>query len=90
MLLHADRIQKARDEQLLTIEGFSDEALQPASYNFRLGDEAITSSHREKVDPSRRGLLVIPAGDFALVKTFERVVLSTRVAGHIGLRSHCV
>ena len=88
MLMHADRIQNAIDEQLITIEGFSPEALHPASYNFRLGDEAITSSQREKVDPSRRGLLIISAGDFALVKTFERVTLSPRFAGHIGLRSH--
>ena len=88
MLMRADRIQKGLDDRLITIEGYSDEALQPASYNFRLGDEAITCSQREMVDPSRRGLLVIPAGDFALVKTFERVALSTRVAGPIGLRSH--
>ena len=88
MLMHSDHIQAARDEKLITIDGFSEEALQPASYNFRLGDEAITSSLREKIDPSRRGLLIIPAGDFALVKTFERITLSSRVAGHIGLRSH--
>jgi len=88
MLLHSDHIQAAMDEKLITIDGFSEEALHPASYNFRLGDEAITSSQREKVDPSRRGLLIIPAGDFALVKTFERITLSPHVAGHIGLRSH--
>ena len=40
------------------------------------------------MDPSRRGLLTIPAGDFALVKTFEWVRLSPQAAGHIGLRSH--
>ncbi len=54
----------------------------------RLGEDAITSSRREKVNPAQKGLLVIPAGDFALVSTHERVELSTKVAAHIGLRSH--
>ena len=88
MLMHADRIRSAMAEGLLDIEGVADGCIQPASYNFRLGNEAITSSQREKVDPSRRGLFIIPAGDFALVKTFEKVRLSTKIAGHIGLRSH--
>ena len=66
MLPHSDHIQAATDEKLIMIDGFSGEALHPASYNFRLGNEAITSSQREKVDPSRRGLLIIAAGDFAL------------------------
>ena len=87
-LLHHDQIKHAMSEGFLTIEQFSENHIQPASYNFRLGNEAITSSRRAKEDPSRRGLLTIPAGDFALVKTFERVELSPSVAGHIGLRSH--
>jgi dCTP deaminase len=88
MLMNSDQIKEAIKEDLLTIDEFSEECLQPASYNFRLGNEVITSSRRDKEDPSRRGLFTIPAGDFALVKTFERVRLSARVAGHIGLRSH--
>ena len=87
-LMHADDIRAAMAEEILTIDDYSDACLEPASYNLRLGDEAITSSHREKENPSRRGLFTIPAGDFALVKTLERVRLSPRAAGHIGLRSH--
>lgn len=87
-LMHRDQIKRAMTDRFLTIEQFSEDNLQPASYNFRLGNEAITSSRREKEDPSRKGLLTIPAGDFALVKTYERVQLSPSVAGHIGLRSH--
>ena len=87
-LLHRDGIQTARQNNILSIQDFADECLQPASYNLRLGNEAITSSQRAKIDPSAKGLLTIPAGDFALVKTFERVKLSPRIAGHIGLRTH--
>ncbi len=87
-LLHRDQIKAAMDEGFLTIDQFSERSIQPASYNFRLGNEAITSSRREREDPSRKGLWTIPAGDFALVKTFEHVNLSPSMAGHIGLRSH--
>ena len=86
--MNRDQINRAIEEDLLTISDFSEDCLQPASYNFRLGNEAITSSRREKEDPSRKGLFIIPAGDFALIKTFEHVKLSPSVAGHIGLRSH--
>ena len=88
MMINRDQIKRAIEEDFLTISDFSEACLQPASYNFRLGNEAITSSRREKEDPSRKGLFTIPAGDFALVKTFEHVKLSPSVAGHIGLRSH--
>jgi deoxycytidine triphosphate deaminase len=88
VMMHRDDIKRAMSEGYLTIDEFSDDHLQPASYNFRLGNEAITSSRRGKEDPSHKGLLTIPAGDFALVKTYERVKLSPSVAGHIGLRSH--
>jgi len=88
MLMNRDQIKRAIEEDLITMSEFLEDCLQPASYNFRLGDEAITSGRREKENPSRRGLFTIPAGDFALVKTFERVKLSASVAGHIGLRSH--
>ena len=88
MMMNRDQINRAIEEDLLTISDFSEDCLQPASYNFRLGNEGITSSRREKEDPSRKGLFSIPAGDFALVKTFEHVKLSPSVAGHIGLRSH--
>ena len=88
MLMNRDQIKRAIEEDLLAISDFSEDCLQPASYNFRLGNEAITSSRREKEGPSRKGLFSIPAGDFALVKTFECVKVSPSVAVHIGMRSH--
>lgn len=72
----------------LRIQNFNDFCLHPATYDARLGEEAITSSHREKINPSNKGLFTIPAGDFALVTTHEAFELSANVAGHIGLRSH--
>src|SRR4051812_38030651 len=71
----------------LVIEPFSEDSLQPASYDFRVGPGAFTSSTREKVDVSEKGLIVIEPGDFAVLETRERVGLSAQIAALLGLRS---
>ncbi|MBA7478865.1 dCTP deaminase, dUMP-forming [subsurface metagenome] len=88
MLMTDKMIRSAMQEGDLQIRDFFDSCLYPASYDARLGEESITSSIREKVNPAKKGLLTIPAGDFALVTTHESFELSASVAGHIGLRSH--
>lgn len=88
MLLSDGQIREAVAQNRLQIENFSEDCLQPASYDMRLGEEAITSSGREKINPADKGLLTIPGGDFALVTTHERVKLTPKMTGHIGLRSH--
>jgi len=88
MLMTNDMIRSAMQGGELRIHSFADSCLQPASYDARLGEEAITSSYREKINPGNKGLFIIPAGDFALVTTHERFEVSANVAGHIGLRSH--
>lgn len=88
MLMTGEMIRSAIQEGTLRIDNFSDSYLQPASYDARLGEDAITSSSREKINPAHKGLLTISAGDFALVTTHERFEMPTDIAGHIGLRSH--
>lgn len=88
MLMTNEMIRSAMKGGELQIHNFEESALYPASYDARLGEEAITSSQRERINPSNKGLFTIPAGDFALVTTHERFELSANAAGHIGLRSH--
>jgi deoxycytidine triphosphate deaminase len=88
VLMTDEMIRSAIRGGMFRIDDFSDSHLQPASYDARLGEEAITSSLREKINPSNKGLFTIPAGDFALVTTHERFEMPTDIAGHIGLRSH--
>lgn len=88
MLMTDDMIRSAMQDGELQIQNYQESCLFPASYDARLGEEAITSTYREKINPSNKGLLTIPAGDFALVITHERFMLSPSTAGHIGLRSH--
>ncbi|MBA7711262.1 dCTP deaminase, dUMP-forming [subsurface metagenome] len=88
MLMTNEMIRSAMQGNELQIPNFDASSLFPASYDARLGEEAITSSYREKINPHHKGLFIIPAGDFALVTTHESFALSASVAGHIGLRSH--
>lgn len=87
MLMTDGAIRRALETRESVIENLDERGLQPASYDMRLGEEAITSSRRERINPAEKGLLTIGAGDFALVTTHERVALTSRIAGHIGLRS---
>lgn len=57
MLMTGDDIRKARDSNELVIKNFDERCIQPASYDMRLGEEAITSSRRQKVEPSRKRLI---------------------------------
>lgn len=88
MLMTDVAIKRKIKEKELIIENFDERFLQPASYDMRLGEQAMTSSYREIINPAEKGLLTIPPGDFALVTTHEKVSLTPKVAGHIGLRSY--
>jgi len=79
-------IREAISSGELTIADFSSESLQPASYDMRVGEEAF-SSHEKRIDVKSTGSLVIKPGDFILVRTYESVKLSPKIAGKIGLRS---
>jgi dCTP deaminase len=86
----------------IELEPLSEESLQPASYDLRLGDKAIITRSLDierikdrienddapEVDVAAEGSISIPAGAFALIVTKERVRLSPQHAGHIGLRSY--
>jgi len=87
-LMTGKDIQQALAANRLHIDGFDQRSLQPASYDMRLGAEAITSTLRERINPAQKGLLIIASGDFALVTTHERITMPMDMAGHLGLRSH--
>jgi len=96
-------IREALKSREIEIEPLSEESLQPASYDLRLGDRAILSKRIEietlrhriereeavpEIDLAKELSIAVPAGGFALVVTKERLHLSPQHAGHIGLRSY--
>jgi dCTP deaminase len=86
----------------IELSPLAEEALQPASYDLRMGERAIISRTPEiqelrdrivndeapEIDVASVTSFSIPAGGFALIVTKERVRLSLSYAGHIGLRSY--
>lgn len=73
---------------LLAIDPLVDASLQPASYDFRVGNEAFVSTSDSVIDVANRGLVVIDPGEFAVLATRERVRCGPQIAGQLGLSSH--
>lgn len=88
MLLTNGEIKEAIEKGELAIENFSDECLEPASYDMRLGNKALVSGKDAEINVERTGSITIDAAEFALFSTYENVKLSNVIAGHIGLRSY--
>ncbi|AIU69874.1 deoxycytidine triphosphate deaminase [Thermococcus eurythermalis] len=74
---------KIRKEIL--IEPFSEESLQPAGYDLRVGREAYLNG--KLIDVEEDGKVVIPPKTHALVLTLERIKLPDDVMGDMKLRS---
>lgn len=70
------------------IEDFSEQCLQPASYDLRVGAKVLASHSDREIDLSEQRSMPIKAGEFALLNTHEKVEFSSTIAGHIGIRSY--
>jgi len=87
MILTDRQIRGAVETGVIQIEPFLPEALQPASYDFHIGAEAVSTSLKKKVDLKKDGFFTLTAGDFAFVITDEVIELDDQHTGRIGLRS---
>ena len=80
MLLSDVGIRQAIKEKRIGIEPFHEPSLQPASYDLRVGKRMLVSGVVEEIDMKRS--VVLKAGQFALLTSFERIRLSDDVAAH--------
>jgi dCTP deaminase len=87
MILTDGEIKKALNTGEIGISNFSEDCLQPASYDLRVGEEAYTTSSGIVINIQDEGMLEIQPGDFALVMTYEKLHLPTNMIGRFGLRS---
>ncbi len=71
----------------LSIDPFSEACLQPASYDFRVGDQAFLSGTDAIEDVANKGLVIIEPGEFAVIATRERVTCGHQFAAQLGLES---
>jgi dCTP deaminase len=81
-------IRSAVDNGELGISDFADHCLQPASYDLRIGSPSLRSGDTTEIDVERERSIVLNAGQFALMNTYESVKLPADIAGHIGVRSY--
>ena len=87
MLMSDEQIRAAVQANEIILDPFDPTRVEPASYDLRVGNFAFTSSLKEKLNFSQKGVLIIEPGEFAVVESRERVQLNRSFAGQLGLRS---
>ncbi len=86
MLADAE-IREALTDGGLGIEPFFDDCLQPASYDFRVGNQAFISGTDSVTDVANRGLVILEPGEFAVIATREHISCGAQFAAQLGLDS---
>jgi dCTP deaminase len=87
VILIDEEIKEAVKNNYIGISNFSEECLQPASYDLRVGEEGFITSAGGVIKIKDKGVLEIQPGDFALVITHEKLRLPPNILGRFGLRS---
>jgi len=87
MMMTDEQIRAAIQNREIILDPFDPARVEPASYDIRVGTWAFSSSSKEKVNLSQKGVLIIEPGEFAVLESRERVELDTRTAAQLGLRS---
>ena len=80
-------IKDALNNKELEIKNFSEDSLQPASYDFRVGREGISSNIDKIINIEEDGFIIIEIGEFAVITTLEIFKLSNQIVGIIGMKS---
>lgn len=91
MVISDEAIKEAIKKKELIISDFSEDLLQPASYDLRVGRKAIKSTtDRDSplVDLEKERILQIGTGEFVEVLTLEKLELPNTISGRIGIRSY--
>ena len=87
MMMSDEQILAAVKNREIVLDPFDPTKVQPASYDARVGTWAFSSSSKEKVNLSQKGVLIVEPGEFAVIEPRERVQLDNKTAGQLGLRS---
>ncbi|HLG14538.1 MAG TPA: dCTP deaminase [Blastocatellia bacterium] len=87
-ILVDDQIREAMTEGWLVIEPFDDDALEPATYDLRVGDKGVLSTVPKPLDLREQPNLVIEPFSAAFLQTEEIISLSPRIVGRVGPRSN--
>jgi dCTP deaminase len=87
MMMTDSEIRTAVLNHEIILDPFDPARIEPASYDVRVGTWAFSSSSKEKINLSEKGVLIIEPGEFAVLESRERVEFDNRTAAQLGLRS---
>ena len=87
MILTHQQIKEAVANGALGIRDFSEDCVEPASYDIRVGEFAYTSTTRSMINLSEKGLVILEPGDFGMILTLEEIKMPTNMAARFGLKS---
>ena len=87
MILNDRDIRSVAANGEIRIDPFSDEQIQPASYDLRVGSQGLTTSSNSLIDIRRKGFLELRPGDFGIIITRETIEFNNSHVARIGLRS---
>ncbi len=87
ILSNEDILNTCKNSSSIVIEPFSEELLQPASYDLRVGDQAASSAKKEVLDLTKTGFIEITPGDFVIMLTHEKLTLDLQHTARFGLTS---
>ncbi|MFZ3211770.1 MAG: hypothetical protein WA188_09655 [Terriglobales bacterium] len=87
MMMTDVQIQAAVQNGEIVLDPFDPDRVEPASYDVRVGNWAFASSAKEKLNLTEKGVLIIEAGEFAVLESRERIELDNKTAGQLGLGS---
>lgn len=88
MILVDHQIKDYVEKGLLGIENFSEQCVQPASYDMRIGEEVYLSTKRDVLKLSGNGgHFTIDPSAVANITTYECLKLPNNIAGRPGIKS---
>jgi dCTP deaminase len=88
MILTDKDIKEVVKKGVIKIEPFDPNCVQPASYDFRVGEEGLTTEGEEKINVKEKGLLLLEPGDFGVISSFETIEMPNDHTARIGIRSY--
>lgn len=88
MILADFQIKEVVEKNIIRIDPFDVNCVEPATYDLRVGKEGVTAEGKEKIDISEKGLFLLEPGDFGVISSLEIVEFPPDYAGRFGIRSY--
>lgn len=87
MILSDHQIIEYYKKGEILIDPFDEGQIQPASYDLRVGAQAVTTSSEGVINLATKKYVVLKPGDFGIVISHEIIKLGPQYVGRFGLRS---